>query len=31
MMKEVVRNGALNSEFNAPHVFGTYTSGLFSE
>jgi len=30
MMKEIIRNGPLTAEFNAPSVFGTYSSGLFS-
>lgn len=31
MMKEILRNGALNSEFQAPGVFGTYKSGILSQ
>lgn len=31
MMKEILRNGALNTEFQAPSVFGTYREGILSE
>ena len=31
MMKEIIRNGALNTEFQAPGIFGTYKEGLISE
>lgn len=31
MMKEIIRNGALNTEFQAPSIFGTYKEGLISE
>ena len=30
MMKEVLRNGALCTEFQAPNAFATYSSGLFT-
>jgi len=30
MMKEVLRNGALCTEFQAPNLFATYSSGLFT-
>jgi hypothetical protein len=30
MMKEVLRNGALCTEFQAPNFFATYSSGLFT-
>lgn len=30
MMKEVLRNGALCTEFQAPNFFATYNSGLFT-
>lgn len=30
MMKEIIRNGALNTEFEAPETMGTYKSGLLS-
>lgn len=30
MMKEVIRNGALCTEFQAPNLFATYNSGLFT-
>lgn len=30
MMKEILRNGALNTEFQAPNVFASYKSGLLS-
>ena len=29
-MKEVLRNGALCTEFQAPNFFATYSSGLFT-
>jgi hypothetical protein len=29
-MKEILRNGPLNSEFQAPSFFGTYKSGILS-
>jgi len=28
MMKEILRNGALNTEFQAPNIFATYKQGL---
>jgi hypothetical protein len=28
MMKEILRNGALNTEFQAPNIFATYEKGL---
>lgn len=28
MMKEILRNGVLNTEFQAPNVFATYDKGL---
>lgn len=31
MMKEILRNGVLNSEFQAPDVFATYSGGIMSE
>lgn len=31
MMKEILRGGALNTEFQAPTVFATYSSGVISE
>ena len=31
MMKDILRNGALNTEFQAPSVFATYSSGIISE
>jgi hypothetical protein len=31
MMREIYRNGALNTEFQAPSFFGTYKSGMMSE
>lgn len=31
MMKEILRNGALNTEFQAPSIFQTYKSGLLTE
>ena len=30
MMKEIIRNGALNAEFYAPNIFASYTSGLLT-
>lgn len=30
-MKEVLRNGALCTEFQAPNAFATYSSGLFTK
>lgn len=30
MMKEVLRNGVLNTEFQAPNVFATYKEGLIT-
>lgn len=30
MMKEILRNGALNTEFQVPSVFGTYKDGIIS-
>lgn len=30
MMKEILRNGALDSEFQAPAEFATYKSGILS-
>ena len=30
MMKEILRNGALNTEFEAPEYMATYKSGLMS-
>ena len=30
MMKEILRNGALNTEFQAPALFGSYKSGILS-
>lgn len=30
MMKEIIRNGALNAEFQAPNIFASYTSGLLT-
>lgn len=31
MMKELVRNGPFNAEFQAPGIFGTYKEGLIDE
>jgi len=31
MMKEILRNGALNTEFQAPNIFATYQSGLITD
>jgi hypothetical protein len=31
MMKEILRNGVLNTEFQAPNIFATYNSGLITE
>lgn len=31
MMKEILRNGALNTEFEAPEFMATYKSGLMSQ
>ena len=31
MMKEIIRNGALNAEFQAPNIFASYTSGLLTQ
>tara|TARA_B110000285_G_C14975681_1_gene538827 strand:- start:202 stop:345 length:144 start_codon:yes stop_codon:yes gene_type:complete len=31
MMKEIIRNGALNTEFEAPEFMATYKSGLMSQ
>mmetsp|Transcript_10636 Transcript_10636/g.17872 ORF Transcript_10636/g.17872 Transcript_10636/m.17872 type:complete len:122 (-) Transcript_10636:316-681(-) len=28
MMKEILRNGALNTEFQAPNIFATYKEGM---
>lgn len=28
MMKEILRNGVLNTEFQAPNIFATYDAGL---
>ena len=30
-MKEILRNGPINSEFEAPGVFATYSQGLLSQ
>lgn len=30
MMKEILRNGVLNTEFQAPNVFATYKDGLIT-
>ena len=30
MMKEILRNGVLTTEFEAPNLFATYSSGLFT-
>ena len=30
MMKEILRNGALNTEFQAPNIFTSYKNGLLS-
>lgn len=30
MMKEILRNGPLNTEFQAPNIFATYKTGLLS-
>jgi len=31
MMKEILRNGVLNTEFQAPQIFATYASGLLTQ
>lgn len=31
MMKELIRNGPMNAEFEAPSVFATYQSGLLTQ
>lgn len=31
MMKEILRNGPLNTEFQAPSIFSTYKSGLITQ
>ena len=31
MMKEILRNGPLNTEFQAPTIFSTYRSGLVTQ
>jgi hypothetical protein len=30
MMKEILRNGVLNTEFQAPNIFATYHKGLIT-
>jgi hypothetical protein len=29
-MKEILRNGVLNTEFQAPNIFATYKDGLIT-
>ena len=31
MMKEILRNGAINGDFQAPSMFSVYKEGIFSE
>lgn len=31
MMKEILRNGPLNTEFQAPNIFSSYKSGLVTQ
>jgi hypothetical protein len=31
MMKEILRNGPLNTEFQAPNVFATYKGGIIDQ
>jgi len=31
MMKEVLRNGPINGDFQAPSMFSLYKEGIFSE
>ena len=31
MMKEILRNGVLNTEFQAPSIFATYSSGILTQ
>jgi hypothetical protein len=30
MMKEILRNGPLNTEFQAPNIFATYNGGILN-
>ena len=30
MMKEIIRNGAVNGELQCPHIFGMYQSGIMT-
>jgi hypothetical protein len=31
MMKEILRNGPINGDFQAPSMFSLYKEGIFSE
>ena len=30
-MKEILRNGPINGDFQAPRIFGIYREGIFAE
>jgi len=30
MMQEIIRNGMVNGELNAPHIFHMYTKGVLT-